>query len=115
MGLNVFHHPTTGLGYHGHHGRCNHLGCQGYQDRQYCLQCKSEMLEEARQLHREAQLRWDFIAAENSMGFHNPTEALRILASATDIARQAQKIAITVSDQGMDVQTNKPELPCFKF
>ncbi len=51
-------------------------------------------LEEARQLHRSAQLRWDFIAAENSMGFHNPEEALRILASATDLARQAQIKAI---------------------
>ncbi len=47
-------------------------------------------LDEARQLHREAQLRWDFIAAENSMGFHNPEEALRILADATNLARQAQ-------------------------
>ncbi|MDO9086753.1 MAG: ammonia-forming cytochrome c nitrite reductase subunit c552 [Anaerolineaceae bacterium] len=67
-----------------------------------------EMLEEARQMHLEAQLCWDFIAAENSMGFHNPTEALRIMASATDIARQAQITAITASVQGMDVQTSKP-------
>jgi nitrite reductase (cytochrome c-552) len=52
------------------------------------------LIEEARQLHRSAQLRWDFIAAENSMGFHNPEEALRILASATDLARQAQIKAI---------------------
>jgi nitrite reductase (cytochrome c-552) len=52
------------------------------------------MLDEARQMHRSAQLRWDFIAAENSMGFHNPEEALRILASATDLARQAQIKAI---------------------
>ncbi len=50
-------------------------------------------LEEARALHRAAQLRWDFIAAENSMGFHNPEEALRILAAATDLARQAQLAA----------------------
>jgi nitrite reductase (cytochrome c-552) len=48
----------------------------------------------ARDLHRRAQMRWDFIAAENSMGFHNPEEALRILASATDLARQAQLKAI---------------------
>lgn len=48
------------------------------------------LIEEARALHRSAQLRWDFIAAENSMGFHNPEEALRILASATDLARQAE-------------------------
>lgn len=52
------------------------------------------LLAEARDLHREAQLRWDFIAAENSMGFHNPEEALRILANATDLARQAQLKAI---------------------
>ncbi len=50
-------------------------------------------LEEARALHRSAQLRWDFIAAENSMGFHNPEEALRILAASTDLARQAQLAA----------------------
>jgi nitrite reductase (cytochrome c-552) len=52
------------------------------------------LLEEARNLHREAQLRWDFISAENSMGFHNPEEALRILAAATDLARQAQLKAV---------------------
>jgi nitrite reductase (cytochrome c-552) len=54
----------------------------------------ADLLEEARQLHRAAQLRWDFIAAENSMGFHNPEEALRILAASTDLARQAQIKAI---------------------
>ena len=53
----------------------------------------AKLLDEARNLHREAQLRWDFIAAENSMGFHNPEEALRILADATDLARQAQLAA----------------------
>ncbi len=52
------------------------------------------LIDEARALHRSAQLRWDFIAAENSMGFHNPEEALRILASATDLARQAQLKAV---------------------
>jgi len=52
------------------------------------------LIDEARQLHRSAQLRWDFIAAENSMGFHNPEEALRILASSTDLARQAQLKAL---------------------
>jgi nitrite reductase (cytochrome c-552) len=54
----------------------------------------ADQLAEARNLHREAQLRWDFIAAENSMGFHNPEEALRILANATDLARQAQLKAV---------------------
>jgi nitrite reductase (cytochrome c-552) len=53
-----------------------------------------DKLASARDLHRRAQLRWDFIAAENSMGFHNPEEALRILAEATDMARQAQITAM---------------------
>ncbi len=57
----------------------------------------ADLLEEARQLHREAQLRVDFINAENSMGFHNPEEALRVLAKATDLARQAQLKAIQAS------------------
>ncbi|HNT53189.1 MAG TPA: ammonia-forming cytochrome c nitrite reductase subunit c552 [Anaerolineaceae bacterium] len=54
----------------------------------------AEKLAEARQLHRLAQLRWDFIAAENSMGFHNPEETLRILATSIDYARQAQILAM---------------------
>ncbi len=58
------------------------------------------LLEEARSLHRSAQMRWDFIAAENSMGFHNPEEALQILASATDLARQAQLKAIQATSSG---------------
>ena len=48
------------------------------------------LLDEARLLHRKAQFRWDFIAAENSMGFHNPEEALRLLGEAIDYARQAE-------------------------
>jgi len=50
-------------------------------------------LTQARELHRRAQTRWDFISAENSAGFHNPQEALRILAEAIDYARQAEGIA----------------------
>ena len=42
------------------------------------------------ELHRKAQWRLDFIAAENSMGFHAPQEAARILGEAIDYARQAQ-------------------------
>lgn len=45
-------------------------------------------------LHRKAQWRLDYIAAENSMGFHAPQEAARILAEATDFARQGQVAAL---------------------
>ena len=65
----------------------------------------TQLLDEARKLHREAQLRWDFIAAENSMGFHNPEEALRILAVATNLARQAQIKAFQASGSSAALQT----------
>ena len=66
----------------------------------------ADLLAEARDLHREAQLRWDFVAAENSMGFHNPEEALRILADATDLARQAQLKAVQAAGSPDIIQTS---------
>jgi nitrite reductase (cytochrome c-552) len=52
-----------------------------------------QALARARDLHRRAQLRWDFVSAENSMGFHSPQETVRVLGDATDLARQAQLAA----------------------
>ena len=42
------------------------------------------------ELQRKAQWRVDFVNAENSMGFHAPQEAARILAEAIDYSRQGQ-------------------------
>jgi nitrite reductase (cytochrome c-552) len=66
----------------------------------------ADLLAQARDLHREAQLRWDFIDAENSMGFHNPEEALRILSIATDLARQAQLKAVQAAGSPDIIQTS---------
>ena len=52
-----------------------------------------EMLDRARSFHRQAQFKWDFVSAENSMGFHNPEYVLKILAESTNLARQAQMLA----------------------
>jgi len=41
-------------------------------------------------LHRKAQWRLDFVAAENSMGFHAPQEMARVLGESIDLARQGQ-------------------------
>lgn len=49
-----------------------------------------EQLAAARDFQRKAQWRLDYIAAENSMGFHAPQEAARILGEAIDYARQGQ-------------------------
>jgi nitrite reductase (cytochrome c-552) len=44
-------------------------------------------------LQRKAQWRLDFVAAENSMGFHADQEAARILGESIDYSRQAQLAA----------------------
>ena len=48
---------------------------------------------------------WDFISSSNSMGFHNPDEALRILQNATDLVRQAQMKASQAADDPALLQT----------
>ncbi len=54
-------------------------------------------LADALQLYRKASMRWDFVASENSTGFHSPQEAARILANAIDYARQAQLAALKLT------------------
>ena len=56
-----------------------------------------EQLKPVLALHRKAQWRLDFVAAENSMGFHAPQESARILGEAIDFARQAQLAAQALS------------------
>jgi len=46
-------------------------------------------IEKARELVRKAQWYWDFVAAENSMGFHNPAMILTTLGRSVDLAHQA--------------------------
>lgn len=55
-----------------------------------------EALAEARNWHRRAQLRWDFISSENSTGFHSPQEAARVLAMSIDQAHRARMSAMIV-------------------
>jgi nitrite reductase (cytochrome c-552) len=45
---------------------------------------------------RKAQWRLDFVAAENSMGFHAPQELARILGESIDMSRQAQLAATSL-------------------
>jgi nitrite reductase (cytochrome c-552) len=50
----------------------------------------SQAAKEALALQRKALWRVDFVNSENSLGFHAPQEAARILAEAIDYARQGQ-------------------------
>ncbi|MFC7336251.1 ammonia-forming cytochrome c nitrite reductase subunit c552 [Haloferula chungangensis] len=54
----------------------------------------AEELSEIHGLQRKAQWRLDFVNAENSMGFHAPQEAARILGESIDYSRQAQVRAL---------------------
>jgi nitrite reductase (cytochrome c-552) len=51
------------------------------------------------ELQRKAQWRSDFVNAENSMGFHAPQEAARILAEAIDYARQGEVLVQSLLDR----------------
>lgn len=51
-------------------------------------QTQTEALKIARDMHRKSQWRMDYVAAENSMGFHAPQEVARILGEAIDYSRK---------------------------
>jgi nitrite reductase (cytochrome c-552) len=58
---------------------------------------KTPAIKELEALQRAAQWRLDFVAAENSMGFHAPQELARILGESIDLSRQAQVKATQLS------------------
>jgi nitrite reductase (cytochrome c-552) len=53
-----------------------------------------EQLQPAFDLQRKAQWRLDYVAAENSMGFHAPQEAAMVLGEAADYGRQGELAAL---------------------
>jgi nitrite reductase (cytochrome c-552) len=57
---------------------------------------KTPSLTELGELQRQSQWRLDFVAAENSMGFHAPQEMARILAESIDLSRRAEIKAAAV-------------------
>jgi nitrite reductase (cytochrome c-552) len=65
-------------------------------------------LQAARDLQRKAQWRLDWVSAENSMGFHAPQEAARVLGESLDFARQGQMLAVKLG--GSDTIT-PPTVP----
>jgi nitrite reductase (cytochrome c-552) len=58
-----------------------------------------EQLVPALELQRQAQWRIDYVAAENSMGFHAPQEAARVLGEAIDSARQGEIAALRLAPE----------------
>ena len=65
----------------------------------------------ARKLIRHAQFNWDYVAANNGMGFHAPQESMRLLGKA---ARQAQEARVQVAGLlGAKGVTAEPTYPDF--
>ncbi len=68
-------------------------------------------LDEARRLIRQAQFRWDFISANNGMGFHSPQESMRVLADAVDLAQQARlRCARLLAGKGISSPPRHPDV-----
>jgi nitrite reductase (cytochrome c-552) len=66
------------------------------------------VLERARDYHRKASFFIDYVEAENSMGFHAPQEAARVLFKAMDYLRLGQK---TLTEDPRAAGIPMPELP----
>ncbi|MBB5022670.1 ammonia-forming cytochrome c nitrite reductase subunit c552 [Desulfurispira natronophila] len=57
-----------------------------------------QLLEEAREMTRKGQWFWDYVSAENSAGFHNPSKALDTLASSQQYSNRAVMLAMQATD-----------------
>ncbi len=75
-----------------------------------------ELLTQAREMVRKGQLFWDYVSAENSVGFHNPAKALSTLMSsmeysqkAVDLASEATQFGISQALAG-DIKTIVPPI-----
>lgn len=68
----------------------------------------SKALEKSLWMQRKAHIRWDFAFSENSLGFHGPEEAARILGQCKDFSRQGQlELSNALSEYGISIQLTK--------
>jgi len=51
---------------------------------------------DSRRLLRDAQFFWDYVCSSNGMGFHSPTEAVRLAGKSADLAQQSRIITVRV-------------------
>jgi nitrite reductase (cytochrome c-552) len=68
-----------------------------------------EQLKKSLDLHRKAEWRLDYVAAENSMGFHASQESARILGEAIDLARQGQVETLKEVSEKVNEAVQPPE------
>jgi nitrite reductase (cytochrome c-552) len=68
-------------------------------------------LAEARRLQKRAQFYLDFVEAENSMGFHAPQEAARILGESINFSRLGQSAVRSARDNAPAAPAQAPATP----
>jgi len=62
-------------------------------------------------LIRHAQWRWDWVAAANAMGFHSPTEAMRVIGTSIQKAEEARReLAVVLIKHGVAYPPQLPDI-----
>lgn len=59
------------------------------------------LMEQSRELVRKGQFFWDYVSAEGSVGFHNPTKALSTLMSSLEYSNDAANLALLATNGGI--------------
>lgn len=67
-----------------------------------------KLLAEARELVRKGQWFWDYVSAENSAGFHNPTKTLDTLAFSQQYSDEAVRLAIRATNYAIAASLDRP-------
>lgn len=60
-----------------------------------------ELLAAAREANRKGQMFWDYVSAENGVGFHNPAKSLNTLMTSMECSNQAAQLAEQVTNYGI--------------
>ncbi|WCB46216.1 ammonia-forming cytochrome c nitrite reductase subunit c552 [Nitratidesulfovibrio vulgaris] len=75
-----------------------------------------DLMIQAREMVRKGQFFWDYVSAENSVGFHNPAKALDTLAQSQQFSQKAIDLAMEATQYGIgkdltgDIKTIVPPI-----
>ena len=73
--------------------------------------CTEAQLAGVRKQIRHAQFRWDYVSANNGMGFHSPQETMRILGDSVNGAQEARVgIARLLAGKGISSEPKYPDI-----
>lgn len=75
-----------------------------------------QLLAAAREANRKGQMFWDYVSAENGVGFHNPAKSLNTLMTSMECSTQAARLAEQATNYGIspalagDIKTIVPPI-----